>query len=286
VANVKSAELSYYDSFAAEMMSKFQRLSQLVSHGGSNGSYHEEILRTVLRNFLSKRYSVKTGFIYQDNLNVSKQIDILIIDENVPAAYIFQEGDFAVVTPKAVIAAIEVKTTLTPIEFESALRNIASAKQFSEFHVDIAGIIFAYQKDSKPVDSTISEWFKRPGAQEVDAQGIKAGPDLITFFKDNYSLMRYNPVTKLINDSENYRKFYQETGSDDARIGWQLSVILSMVISVCERNEFKKTRIFSSDSQANKLLAAEELSMGDKEFKLGDGLQPKSKPIEGSHSKS
>jgi hypothetical protein len=279
MANVKSAELSYYDSFAAEMMGKFQRLSQLISHGNSNGSYHEEILRTVLRNFLSKRYSVKTGFIYQDSLHISKQIDILIIDENVPAAYIFQEGDFAVVTPKAVVAVMEVKTTLTPTEFESALRNIASAKQFSEFHVDIAGIIFGYQKDSKPVDSTIGEWFKRPVAQEVGRGGIKAGPDLITFFKDNYSLMRFNPVNNLINDSENYRKFYQEArDGDNARIGWQLSIILSMVMSVCERNEFKKTRIFSSDSQANKLLAAEELSMGDEEFKLGDGLlQSKSK---------
>ncbi|QQR52000.1 hypothetical protein IPG36_05360 [bacterium] len=92
MANIKSAEISYYDSFAAEMMGKFQRLAKLVNHGGINGDYHEEILRTVLRNFLSKRYSVKTGFIYQDSEHVSKQVDILIIDENVPAAYIFQEG--------------------------------------------------------------------------------------------------------------------------------------------------------------------------------------------------
>lgn len=273
MANVKSAELSYYDSFAAEMMGKFQRLSRLISHGGSNGSYHEEILRTVLRNFLSKRYSVKTGFIYQDGYHVSKQIDILVIDENVPAAYIFQEGDFAVVTPKAVIAAIEVKTTLSPAEFDSALRNIASAKQFSEFHVDIAGIVFGYQKDSPPVDSTIGDWFKRPAAKEVGDGGIKAGPDLVTFFKDNYSLMRFNPANNLINDSENYRKFYQEAGEgDEAKIGWQLSIILSMIISVCERNEFKKTRIFSSDSQANKLLDEEKLSMGEDEFKLGEGI--------------
>jgi hypothetical protein len=272
MANIKSAELSYYDSFAAEMMGKFQRLSRLISHSESNGNYHEEILRTVLRNFLSKRYSVKTGFIYQDSEHVSKQIDILVIDENVPAAYIFQEGDFAVVSPRAVIAAVEVKTTLSPTGFEDALRNIASAKQFSEFHVDIAGIIFAYQKDSPPIDATISDWFKRPSAQEVVTCGIKAGPDLITFFKDNYSLMRFNPINKLINDSENYRKFYQEEGEEDSKIGWQLSVILSMVVSVCERNEFKKTRMFNNDSQANKLLEAAQLSMGEEEFKLGKGL--------------
>lgn len=272
MANVKSAELSYYDSFAAEMMGKFQRLSGLIAHNGSNGSYHEEILGNVLRNFLSKRYSVKTGFIYQDSLHTSRQIDILIVDENVPAAYIFQEGNFAVVTPRAVIAAIEVKTTLTANSFEDGLRNIASAKQFSEFHVDIAGIIFGYRKDSPPRDATISEWFKRPAAQEVGTQGLKLGPDLITFFKDNYSLMRFNPTNQLINDSENYRKFYQKaTKNNQPQIGWQLSVILSLVISVCERNEFRQTHTFTSDSQANKLLRAEKLSMGNDEFKLGVG---------------
>ncbi len=49
-----------------------------------------------------------------------------------------------------------------------------------------------------------------------------------------------------------------------------------MVVSVCERNEFMKTRTFTHDSQANKLLQAEQLSMGDQEFKLGVGrLQKK-----------
>ena len=43
-----------------------------MSHNSTTGSYHEEILRTVLRNFLSKRFSVKTGFVYKNESEVSQ----------------------------------------------------------------------------------------------------------------------------------------------------------------------------------------------------------------------
>lgn len=267
---------AYYDSFADEMMGKFQRLSKLVTHRYSNGAYHEEIIRSVLRNFLPTRFSVKTGFIYKDDTHVSRQIDILVIDENVPTAYIFQEGDFAVVRPDAVIAAIEVKTTLSSKDFGDALRNIASAKELVGSRFGLAGIIFGYQRDSDaaPTNSTISNWFKRQEAKDIASDGLKLGPDLITLFRHEYSLMRLNLQTNTINDSELYYRFgYDPTlDAEGPQIGWQLSVMLSFLIGVCEHRQFTQTQTFSNSSEAGKLIS--DLSIvayDDIAFKLGEG---------------
>src|SRR3989338_2723259 len=129
MANINAPQIEYFESFANEITSKFRRLQNLVDHPTASGDYHEEILRTVLRNFLSKRFSVKKGFIYAGPEKVSKQIDLLVVDENSPAAYIFQEGDFAIVMPEAVVAVMEIKTTLNAPDFDFSIQNIASAKQ-------------------------------------------------------------------------------------------------------------------------------------------------------------
>src|SRR5260221_13435972 len=160
MANINAPDIEYFKSYADEIAGKFQRIKSLVKHREASGNYHEEILRTVLRNFLTKRFSVKQGFIYKDKEQVSNQIDIMIIDENSPAAYLFQEGDFAIVIPEAVIAVIEVKTTLDATSFDAGVDNIASAKKLAEFPVRLTGILFGYQ-GTEPSNSNLNAWFKR-----------------------------------------------------------------------------------------------------------------------------
>jgi hypothetical protein len=106
----------YYDSFAKEIISKFQRVRSLVSHNPTNGEYHEEILKVVLKNFLSKRFSVKTGFVYKNEFEVSNQVDIMIVDEYRVSAYIYQEGDFAIVRPSAGLGAADLPHLRLPDE--------------------------------------------------------------------------------------------------------------------------------------------------------------------------
>src|SRR4051812_23955752 len=127
----------YYDSFAEELLAKFRRVGHLVPHKPTTGTYHEEILRVVLRNFLSKRYSVKTGFVYKSEGEVSNQVDVLVVDEYHASAYIYQEGDFAIVRPHATIAAIEVKSLLRADSFDGGLQNIASVKRLADAPDDI-----------------------------------------------------------------------------------------------------------------------------------------------------
>src|SRR2546430_11387371 len=144
MANINAPDIEYFDSFRKELEGKFQRVKRLVDDRSASGNYHEEILKTVLRNFLSKRLSVKSGFIYAGPGKVSNQIDIMIIDENVPAAYIFQDGDFAIVLPESVVAIIEVKTTLDATQFDEAVNNIASAKKLIQYPTALPGMVFGY----------------------------------------------------------------------------------------------------------------------------------------------
>lgn len=266
MGNITPVDISYYNSFADELMGKFKRLSHLTAHGGSNGNYHEEILRSLLQNFLTKRYSVKTGFVYKDVDNISNQLDIMIIDENSPAAYIFQEGSFAVVLPSAVVAYIEVKTTFSASEFDSSIRNIASAKKLAENPYDHCGIVFGYQNDLPPNDDKTDTWFKRPSTAD-QAANPALGPDAVILFKDNYSLFRYNNVTSKIGDGLNYHRF---SCTDAAEIGWQLSYLLAMIVSANEHREFHTTRQFGRN-QANKLVSSGTLDVSEEEFVFGVG---------------
>lgn len=266
-----NVQAEYFDGFANELNGKFQRLRHLVKHNGTSGNYHEGILRTVLRNFLTKRYSVKTGFIYKNSTEVSNQMDIIIVDENSPAAYVFQEGDFAVVMPEAVVAFIEVKTTLTSQELESAVDNIASAKSLYERACPL-GIIFGYQSDvgeAKMNDAKLASRLQSDAAKRVQfkaGDGIHITPDSIIWLNDNYAVLGYDIQSRHIVRSGDYHSFQSPT----SQIGWQLSILLAQVVGACEAGEFKKTHMFGNN-QANRLLSTGIMEVSDQVFRFGTG---------------
>lgn len=277
MANINSAKGSFFDGFATELEGKFQRIASLTPHGGTSGSYHEEILRSVLRNFLTKRFSVKTGFIYLDEKSVSKQIDILIIDENEPAAYVFQEGDVAIVMPEAVVAVIEVKTTLDQDDFTGALDNIAIAKGMVDYPARLCGIVFGYQgrEQKAPSKTQLGNWFRDPRVPALEGNK-KLGPNSIMWFTNNLSLFRFNPETIRIDDGEYYH-IWQDPHDNK---GWQLSMLLAQVISACESKHFRDTRMLGQ-GQAGRLLkiggvgGTVEISVERYNFLEGSSITPR-----------
>ncbi len=122
-------DLAFYQSVAAELVGRLHRLSSLTPHAPSVGVYHEEILRSAIRPLLSRRFSLRTGFAYHSAERVSRQGDILIVDEYDPAPYLFQTGVFVVVNPRALACVIEVKTSLAKRNFLDALSNLYSFTQ-------------------------------------------------------------------------------------------------------------------------------------------------------------
>lgn len=154
----------FYKSLAEEFISKLGRLNNFIDHAPSIGSYHEEVLKNTLRMFLPERYSLKTGFVYVEPGVVSKQIDILIVDENEPPSYFFKEGNFVVVHPDAVICGIEIKTKLTKEkDFHKSIDNLVSLKEMANKKnkpFNIGALLFAYDGSSFPV-ATANNWYKK-----------------------------------------------------------------------------------------------------------------------------
>lgn len=273
MANINAPGIEFFESFAHEIESKFQRIKTLVPHRVASGDYHEEIIRTVLRNFLTKRYSVKKGFIYKSKNEVSRQLDIIVIDESSPAAYLFQEGDFAIAIPEAVMSVIEVKTTLNAPDFDESLENIASARKLMEFPVNLTGIIFGYD-GTTPSDSNLDRWFKReiPSTfNEGDANILAASA--IMFFTSGCLLARYRKDGKWESGGKYYHKLFRDDSvkKSSSDIAWQLSILLAMIIAACERGEMSRTHMFPV-GYADRLIQSEGGMISHSRFAFGEGL--------------
>lgn len=148
---------NFYLGLANELAAKLRRVSSFVNHGPSIGSYHEEVLKTILSSMLPERFTLKTGFSYTTEQGPSSQGDILIIDENNPAAYFFKEGNFAVAHPDAVVCAIEVKTKLNKQTFGESIKNLHS---FSVRSINKRTTTFLFSYDSVPfTPKTLARWY-------------------------------------------------------------------------------------------------------------------------------
>ena len=271
MANINPLVVEFFDSFSHEIECKFNRLKHLVSHRGSSGNYHEEILRTVLKNFLTARYSVKTGFVYKDKDNVSNQIDILIVDESSPAAYVFQEGNFVVVIPEAVVAVIEVKTTLNAGDFDDAIDNVASVKRLFEYPGNITGLVFGYQ-GTEPSDKNLNNWFKREIPTKYQNDFVW-GPEAILFFSVGCLLTKCEGE-KISNGGRVYQKVFRNDLVKTVKtsdVGWQISILLALIVSACENNDFRISRRFKNGSAASRLIQAEGAMIGSSKYAFGVG---------------
>lgn len=157
--------MALYQSYAKELMSKLGRLNDLVGHAPSIGTYHENIVGNYLRNFISRRFSIKTGFVYNSETNeVSPQMDILVIDENVPSAYLFQDDDFVVSIPDAVVCAIEVKTNFDKDAFLDIAKKSEQYRKSNPTGFNLLALCF---KTKVAKLETISNWFKSVDIEDV-----------------------------------------------------------------------------------------------------------------------
>lgn len=290
MANINAPKIKYFDSFAEEIKSKLGRLQALVErHGSTSGDYHEEILRTLLRNFLSKRFSVKKGFICagSEHGQISKQIDLMVIDENLPMVYVFQEGDFAVVVPEAVVAVMEIKTTLNKEGFIESFENIFSAKSLMRedlglFPANLTGIIFGYKyktrskSDSLPSDKTLDNWFKDPKLSKFKDKEEMA-PGAVMFFTAKRS-----PNGLLVRGDKSARigpggKYYYQLigGETEIKTGMdsqasRMSFVLQMIINACKKKQFNQTKIFERETFS--LIQKDRIALTNKRFTFGEGI--------------
>ncbi len=268
MGNVKNASDEFIESFATEMLGKFARLNKLIKHSPSIGTYHEEVVRTVIQNFLSDRWSVKTGFVYKNDSEVSAQVDLMIIDENSPAAYIFKSGDFAVVTPECVTAVIEVKTKFSAKDFAGAIKNIQSVKALAEYPAQIRGLVFSYDSPT-PTPDRLGDWFKQDDLKDVKPENA---PEVIYISKRNV-LLHQSTDGKFARGG----KYYRSLGiPEETRAGIKganlLKIFLALLVAACEDKSKRELGRLGPPGTLVNLLAAGEVVIGsDQKFELGHG---------------
>jgi hypothetical protein len=110
----------FQESITNELEVTKNRVRDLIgdANWGEEGRYKEAILSKVISQFLPANLKIGTGFIVSNNDYltgrnnlISTQIDIIIYEDKTPV--IFREGDFVILTEKAVRAVIEVKSKIT-----------------------------------------------------------------------------------------------------------------------------------------------------------------------------
>lgn len=130
----------YFGLMAKSLLLKLNMLKDFnFKHNPTIGMLTEEILRDFLREHLPKLVSVNQGFIMNQEGKCSKQCDIIIWNSHSYAPF-YRINDLVIVPQEAVVAVVEVKTTLNKSIFHEAL------DFFLDFYKDckVRMYLFAY----------------------------------------------------------------------------------------------------------------------------------------------
>jgi hypothetical protein len=134
----------YHSNETLAMLQRYDQIQNLIGaghHALSEGNFCEDLVRAFLRETLPKRFSVDTGFVLGNRINVpwrsgnpaamhwklttaSPQLDVIVHDTD-NFAPVLRTGEFVVVLPDAVRGVIEVKKNLTSGQLKTALLNLA-----------------------------------------------------------------------------------------------------------------------------------------------------------------
>jgi len=269
-----SINQKYFESFASELAGKFRRINHLTTNARvAIGNYHEEILKVAIKNFLSDRYSVKTGYIYYDEQNISDQIDILVVDENYSFSYLFKEGDFAIVKPEAVVCAIEVKSVLNKQNLEQAILNITRAKEVKQKSLtgNLTGLIFGYES---PITS--NEWIENCFMSDKLNSIINIDyfwPNVILFFNRSEFLLFDSQGRQDKDKNKYYSRLYKETNlnkKENFKINqsYKLAVFISFIMAALEGNEISASNRFV-ENNFSQLVDHEGQKLGIDGFRIG-----------------
>lgn len=154
----KARSSSYLESLANEVLSKYRRLDTILTHAPSIGSYHEKILRDVIKEYLPSTFSVGEGFIINKDGKTSSQMDILIVDNMDPRSFGYKDHDFYVASNIAVVCFGEVKTYCKKNEFIKSLHNLVQASLIMGGDHSARATSFLFCYDAYASAETFSKW--------------------------------------------------------------------------------------------------------------------------------
>jgi hypothetical protein len=149
---------SFLESIANELLSRYRRLDSILSHAPSKGSYHEKILRDVIRGYLPSTFSVGEGFIINKQGVTSSQLDVLIVDNFDPRSFGYKDNDFFIATDISVTCFGEIKTYCHRNEFVKSFHNLINSSMLVDDNhsARITSFLFCY--DAYASAKAFSKW--------------------------------------------------------------------------------------------------------------------------------
>jgi hypothetical protein len=120
----------FYQQIAIDSIEKARasaNSSKAIDHRLFQGRYREIIVNDLLRPFLNPRYKLVTGKIIDQYGNQSKQIDIIIYDEQITPPILLNTFE-GIIPCHSVLATIEVKSKLNATSLREAIENARSVK--------------------------------------------------------------------------------------------------------------------------------------------------------------
>lgn len=118
---------------------------QIIEHNPTRGTSAENLLRSLLLEYLPGRWSIGNGFLVDAEGNASKQVDALIYDA-MTASAIYRDGELVVLPTGTAAVAIEVKSILDEQAVADAVDNAMSVKSIDP---KVVHMTFAY-RSAKP----------------------------------------------------------------------------------------------------------------------------------------
>jgi hypothetical protein len=168
----------YYKSLSMELQGLKNRVRTLVRHWTTDGEWKESVVRSFLRRHVPRSVEVGRGFVVSSE-GPSTQIDVLLYDNNKPV--LFRDGDLAIITPDAVVGAIEVKTGVNLTEFREAAVKLCDVMDLVNTQPNRARFfgLFAFENrtaNARSVLDVIKEVVNGEGSRQID--GVCLGTDL------------------------------------------------------------------------------------------------------------
>ena len=182
---------TYLEAVTNELLAKYRKLDAVISHAPTKGSYHEKILRDVIRNYLPSTFSTGEGFIINEDGETSSQLDILIVDNLDPRSFGYKENDFYIASDIAVTCYGEVKSYASKNDFIESFHKLVRAKQLiKDLPAKTTSFMFCY--DARASESSFRKWVDEAIGQIPDLETTKQWhyPDYVFCLKKNVFLER------------------------------------------------------------------------------------------------
>lgn len=135
--NQQKGFIDFFSTQTALLLAQYKNIEQLLGPPGANwtwpGEHCEVLLRDAIQKVLPSSYRVGKGYIHgiatgPEAIERCPEIDILVYNHQLFAP-IFSMGDFVIVYPESVVAAIQVKRTLDAATLVKAVENVVKAKR-------------------------------------------------------------------------------------------------------------------------------------------------------------